>query len=109
VGYNAHPAVYTGSNQLNLGNVLWGVDCSGTGQTAAGSLSVGVNTPNASALLDLTSTTKGFLPPRMTATQAAAIATPAEGLMVYVTNTGGVFTGKGWWGWNGAAWEKLNP
>jgi hypothetical protein len=109
VGYRAFPAVYTGSNQLNLGNVLWGSGCSGTGQTAAGSLSVGVTAPNASALLDLTSTTKGFLPPRMTATQAAAIATPAEGLMVYVTNTGGVFTGKGWWGWNGAAWEKLNP
>lgn len=109
VAYSGSVPLSTGSNQMNIGNVLWGADCSGTGSTAAGSLSVGVNTPNASALLDLTSTTKGFLPPRMTATQAAAIATPAEGLMVYVTNTGGVFTGKGWWGWNGAAWEKLNP
>ena len=38
---------------------------------------------NASAILDLTSTTKGFLPPRMTTTQKNAIATPAAGLMVY--------------------------
>lgn len=64
--------------------------------------------PDASAVLDAASTTKGFLPPRMTATQASAIASPAEGLLVYVTNTNGTFTSKGWWGWSGAAWEKLN-
>jgi hypothetical protein len=109
ISHQGMVATNNGANQLNIGNVLWGVDCSATGTTAAGRLGIGTNAPNASALLDLTSTTQGFLPPRMTATQAAAIATPAEGLMVYVTNTGGVFTGKGWWGWNGAAWEKLNP
>jgi hypothetical protein len=109
ISHQGMVATNNGANQLNIGNVLWGVDCSATGTTAAGRLGVGTNAPNASALLDLTSTTQGFLPPRMTATQAAAIAAPAEGLMVYVTNTGGVFTGKGWWGWNGAAWEKLNP
>jgi hypothetical protein len=38
---------------------------------------------NASAILDVTSTTKGFLPPRMTTVQKNAIATPAAGLMVY--------------------------
>lgn len=64
----------------------------------------------ASALVEMTSTTKGFLPPRMTATQASAITVAAadEGLIVYVTNTNGTFTSKGWWGWSGAAWEKLN-
>jgi hypothetical protein len=101
VGYNAFPAVYTGSNQLNLGNVLWGVDCSGTGQTAAGSLSVGVNTPNASALLDLTSTTKGLLLPRMTTTQINAIATPAAGLTVYNTTLALICF------YNGTAWQKV--
>lgn len=99
----------TASNQLNIGNVLWGSGCSATGTTAAGSLSVGVTAPDASAILDLTSTTQGFLPPRMTGTQAAAIASKAEGLMVYVTDTSGGFAAKGWYGWNGAAWEKLNP
>jgi hypothetical protein len=43
-------------------------------------------TPVASAALDVVSTTKGFLPPRMTTAQKNAIATPAAGLMVYDTN-----------------------
>jgi hypothetical protein len=40
---------------------------------------------NASAILQSDSTTKGFLPPRMTTTQKNAIATPAAGLVVYDT------------------------
>lgn len=39
----------------------------------------------ASALLDIRSTTRGFLPPRMTTTQKTAIATPATGLQVFDT------------------------
>ena len=62
----------------------------------------------ASAAMSVTSTTQGFLPPRMTATQASAISSPAEGLLVYVTDTNGTFTAKGWWGYDGAAWQKLN-
>lgn len=38
-----------------------------------------------SAMLEVQSTTKGFLPPRMTTAQKNAIATPAAGLMVYDT------------------------
>jgi hypothetical protein len=45
----------------------------------------GTYTAQASALLQVDSTTKGFLPPRMTTTQKNAIATPAAGLMVYDT------------------------
>jgi hypothetical protein len=72
-------------------------------------VSIGANTtPASSAILDVVSTTKGFLPPRMTATQASAIATPAQGLMLFVTNTNGTFTSVGWWGYNGSTWEKLN-
>jgi len=46
---------------------------------------VGINnsSPAPSAILDVTSTTKGFLPPRVTTIQKNAIASPAEGLMVY--------------------------
>ena len=49
---------------------------------------VGINTasPNSSALLDVSSTTQVFLPPRMTSAQIAAIASPAEGLIVYNTD-----------------------
>jgi hypothetical protein len=45
-----------------------------------------VSTPNASAQLQVDSTTQGFLPPRMTNAQRLAIATPAVGLMVYCTD-----------------------
>jgi hypothetical protein len=50
-----------------------------------GQLGVGTYGPNASAMLDITSTTRGFLPPRMTTTQKNAIASPAVGLVVYDT------------------------
>lgn len=76
--------------------------------TSSGNVGIGTTSPDASASLDITSTNKGFLPPRMTATQGSAISSPAEGLLIYVTNTNGTFTAKGWWGYDGAAWQKLN-
>jgi hypothetical protein len=50
------------------------------------------------AVLALTSTNKGFLPPRMTATQRAAIASPATGLQLYNTtnNTPDYYNGTSW-------------
>lgn len=50
-----------------------------------GQIGVGVSAPNASALFQIDSTTRGFLPPRMTTTQKNAIATPAAGLVIYDT------------------------
>jgi hypothetical protein len=43
-------------------------------------------TTNTSSLVTMVSTTKGFLPPRMTGTQRASIASPATGLIVYQTD-----------------------
>ena len=54
----------------------------------SGSASLGATTANASAIFDITSTTKGFLPPRMTTTQKNAIASPAAGLIVYDSTLG---------------------
>lgn len=50
---------------------------------------VGVNTatPNAAAILDVTSTTRGFLPPRMTEAERDAITSPPAGLMLYNSTT----------------------
>ena len=58
----------------------------------------GTFTDVASSILTLASTTKGFLPPRMTTTQKNAIATPATGLMVYDTtlNLISVYNGTIW-------------
>lgn len=47
---------------------------------------IGTTSPAASSILDLTSTTQGMLTPRMTTAQRIAIASPADGLMVYDTN-----------------------
>lgn len=67
---------------------------------------LGIGTATPAAILDLTSVTSGFLPPRMTATQASAI-TPVEGLILYTTDTDLTFTSKGWWGYNGTTWIQL--
>mgnify|MGYP001373278804 CR=1 FL=1 len=55
-------------------------------------------TAHASAQVEITSTTKGFLPPRMTGTQRDAISSPATGLVVYNTTTQklNVYTGAAW-------------
>ncbi|MEH0862497.1 tail fiber domain-containing protein [Halobacteriovorax sp. DPLXC-1] len=52
-------------------------------------------TPDASAALDVSSTSKGFLPPRMTSVQRNAIASPAEGLVVYDTDIQEIYVYKG--------------
>lgn len=48
---------------------------------------IGTTTPDASSVLDITSTEGGLLVPRMTSTQRDAIANPANGLIVYNTDT----------------------
>ena len=61
-------------------------------------LGLGTNTPSGTSILDLTSTTRGFLPPRMTTAQRDLITTPATGLLVYntTTNTLNIFNGTIW-------------
>jgi uncharacterized protein (TIGR02145 family) len=61
---------------------------------AATAQSVGINADgsaaNASAMLDVSSTTKGLLPPRMTTSERNAIASPATGLVLFNTTSNGL-------------------
>lgn len=63
-----------------------------------GNVGIGTSSPNASAQLDVNTTTKGFLPPRMTSEQRNSIASPASGLVIYnlSTNCLNFYTGNRW-------------
>ncbi len=63
---------------------------------------IGTTTPAASALLDLSSTGRGLLPPRMSTTQRDAIATPVAGLTIYNTTLGAVNV------YDGGTWRVLD-
>jgi uncharacterized protein (TIGR02145 family) len=60
------------------------------------------SSPDGSAMLEVKSTDKGFLPPRMTTTQRDAIGSPAEGLMIYNTDDGSLQF------WDGTWWYDLS-
>ncbi len=66
---------------------------------------VAINTdgsaPDSSAILDLKSSNKGLLPPRLTDAEMNAISTPVAGLVVYNTTTNSVFC------YDGTIWRKL--
>ncbi len=57
-----------------------------TGAFSNAQVGIGTNTPDASAMLDVTSTTKGFLMPRMTTANRTSITSPASGLTIYNTD-----------------------
>ena len=68
---------------------------------ARAQVGIGTTTPASSAQLDVSSTNKGFLLPRMTAVQRDSIVGPVAGLMVYCTNCAGtgevqVYNGSSW-------------
>ena len=65
------------------------------------SVGIGTSTPDTSALLDIASTDKGILIPRMTTVQRNAVTSPAVGLMVYDTDL------MGFWYYNGTAWQSM--
>ena len=68
----------------------------------AGAVGIGTTAPSGSAKLDIKSTTRGLLIPRMTLTQRNAIPSPATGLLLFQTdNTPGFYF------YSGSAWTTL--
>jgi hypothetical protein len=77
IGANAYAGA---SNSIVLGSIA-GVN----GAAESVSVGIGTTTPAPTAALDISSTTKGFLPPRMTQAQIEVIESPANGLIVFCT------------------------
>jgi len=75
---------------------------------ANGSVGIGTTTPNASAKLDMKSTNKGLLIPRMTQKQRNAIIRPATGLLIYQTDSNPGFYYYNGTEWGSAAYWKKN-
>jgi hypothetical protein len=76
--------------------------CSAISYMAIGqNVGIGIQTPHASAQLDVSSTTRGLLAPRMTTAQRNAIVNPAKGLLVYDTQENSLFH------YNGSAWSAV--
>lgn len=79
-----------------------------------GQVGIGTSTPNSSALLDISSSNKGFLLPRLALTgrnDAATIANPANGLMVVNLAANGsagnaVFANSVYF-WQNSIWQKF--
>lgn len=108
-GFYFHPAAST-SNNLEGTLKLYTDIATGSGTEImrfdqAGNTNVVTNlnvgataVTNSKAALEVTSTTKGFLPPRMTTTEKNAISSPPEGLIVYDTTLHKlcVYTGSAW-------------
>lgn len=67
------------------------------GQVCFGSMT----TPSASAVVAITSTTRGFLPPVMTTTQKNAISSPAAGLIVFDSTLSKLCV------YSGSAWQTI--
>ncbi len=65
------------------GSGVWEEGSNGEVFYEGGSVGIGTSTPNAKAILDLQSTEKGFLPPRMTTAQRDAISTPDSGMTIF--------------------------
>jgi hypothetical protein len=69
--------------------------------TNLGSVGIGASTLDASALLQLDSTSQGFLPPRMTTAQKNAIASAAAGLTIFDSSLNKLNV------YNGSAWKNV--
>ena len=77
------------NNKITMKKLLLSVALFATCFTSFAKVGIGTSNPNASAALDIISTTGGLLMPRMTFIQLQAISNPINGLLVFVTDYNG--------------------
>ncbi len=95
---------YTHNSSVSTGNMQESMRL-----THDGVLSVGTNSPGTGALLDINSTNKGVLFPRVALSStgsASPVTSPTTSLLVYNTATVADVT-PGFYYWNGSAWTAL--
>ena len=114
-----YPSVYFGASFLNSATQPTDADyfaSTANGQfvlRATGNAGIGTLSPDSSALLDLTASSKGFLPPRVALinlTDAATVTRPATGLLVFNTATAGTGANAvtpGYYYYSGVKWRPL--
>lgn len=92
-------------SQVDCNNCLVLGSVSGVNQASSSTkVGIGTTSPSSSAALEIASSDKGLLLPRMTVAQRNAIASPANGLLVYQTDgTAGLYA------YNGVAWTAVTP
>jgi len=73
-----------------------------TSYSAMAQVGIGTLTPDASSMLDINSTSKGLLAPRMTSVQRLAITSPANGLLVFDT------TDNAFYFYDASQWTKID-
>jgi hypothetical protein len=100
VGLKQHTSLII--NKYNMKKILLFAALIAASSTAFAQVGIGTTTPAVTSALDITSTTKGLLIPRMTTTQRTAITAPATGLQVYDTTTNGL------WYFNGTIWVTFS-
>jgi hypothetical protein len=85
--------------------------------TSLAQTGIGTTSPNASAKLEVSSSTQGFMPPRVALTASnvfspiTGTAASAAGLIVYNTNTAGTAPNNvspGYYFWNGTTWIQIS-
>ena len=84
---------------------------SGNGVIASISLIAGTSDNSLiqpSAVLQANSTTRGFLPPRMSGLQGETISSPVDGLIIYCNNGNGTtINAVGFWGYKSGSWQLI--
>jgi hypothetical protein len=93
--------ITSGELSLAPADVTYGGIVTNGSQSFGGSKTFGGASSTASAAVEITSTSQGFLPPRMTAAQRDAISSPVAGLVLWCTNCGAsgqlnVYNGTAW-------------